>query len=90
MEDKLDMILEQLGRQNDALETIDGRLRTLEANVELVREAQLAVTKRMNDLDQRICEQDSSTTSVLLQLQGRVSALEGKLTPIPRPVDGGR
>jgi len=87
-EDVLVEIMTMLRDYGDVLRRIDGRLNTMDASMELIRQNQATINKRESAMEQQFNERQNRMEEFLQTLARRVSALETDLTPIPRPYTG--
>jgi len=88
MEDVLAEIMTMLRDYGDVLRRIDGRLNTMDASMELIRQNQATINKRESAMEQQFNERQNRMEEFLQSLSRRVSALETDLTPIPQPFTG--
>lgn len=84
---KLDQILNHLMSQGEALGSIVKRLDTIEAEVRLANQQAKRVNRRQSDLEEHYASQAGDCTGMFTRLADRLTALEQKLTPIPKPFD---
>lgn len=91
MEETLKDIARTLQDYGTILRHIDGRIEAMEVTIEMIRQSQMSITQRENQLEQECRQRHDAINEMLKNLNKRVAAIESRLTPLPHlvPVEEG-